>query len=103
MGKKYCCFFTDDIDDLSAAPGFGVQKIHESLCRHDINDYRLFTGTETFRRGYPSALSHKCTRLKSQIDSIRYPSELEAADDERIAAVTQNYKQQLEKEAAAPF
>ena len=41
--------------------------------------------------------------LKSQIDSIRYPSELEAADDERIAAVTQNYKQQLEKEAAALF
>lgn len=41
--------------------------------------------------------------LKTQIRAVTYPEALEAADDERIAAVTKNYRIQLEKEAAALF
>lgn len=41
--------------------------------------------------------------LKTEIGSIEYPSSFYEAENERIEAVTQNYKKQLEKEALNLF
>ena len=104
MGKKYCCFFTDDIDDLSAAPDSEYRK-YMKVCAGMILMIIVFSpvlklfGADT-RLPYLISVQG----LKSQIDSIRVSRlNLKAADDERIAAVTQNYKQAAGKRGSSPF